>query len=67
MLPQIADFLEREGGSVVAAFCLLVLASAMFMLKIPKAEDIILMAAGAIIAFLKGKASRPASPEPPKP
>ena len=70
MLPKLADFLEREGGSAVAAFLLGLLGAGFYLLKIPKAEEVIMMSAGAIIMGLKGKASRPPAPppaDPPKP
>jgi len=65
MLPKLADFLEREGGAIVAAFVLVILGAGFFLLKIPKAEEIIMLSAGAIIMALKGKTNRiPADAEP---
>ena len=64
-MPRLADFLEREGGSVVAAFVLLFVGWGMWMSRFPQAEQVVMIAVGAIAMALKGKASRVTVPAPP--
>ncbi|MGO9896522.1 MAG: hypothetical protein ACLPX8_20165 [Bryobacteraceae bacterium] len=53
-MPKIAD-LEREAGHIVVSLILIVLGAALWLLKVPKGEDLIPFATGVLARSMIGK------------
>ena len=54
-----ADFLEREAGHVVVSLILIVLGAGLWLLKIPKGEDLIPFATGVLARSMIGRKPAP--------
>ena len=50
-----ADFLEREAGHVVVSLILIVMGAGLWMLKVPKGEDLIPFALGVLGRSMIGR------------
>ncbi len=55
---RLAIFLEREAGHIVVSMLLIVLAAALWLLKVPKAEDLIPFATGVLARSMIGTGNR---------
>jgi hypothetical protein len=51
----LADFLEREAGHVVVSLVLIALGAGLWMLRVPKGEDLIPFALGVLGRSMVGK------------
>ena len=61
-----AEFLEREAGHVVVCLILIVMGAGLWMLKVPKGEDLIPFALGVLGRSMIGKQNQsPPSPGAP--
>jgi hypothetical protein len=56
-VPRIADAIEREAGHVVVSLILILLGAALWLLKVPKGEDLIPFATGVLARSMIGKQS----------
>ena len=54
-----ADFLEREAGHVTVSLALIVLGAALYLLRVPKGEDLIPFALGVLGRSMIGRKSAP--------
>ena len=54
-----AEFLEREAGHVVVSLILIVLGAGLWLLKIPKGEDLIPFALGVLGRSMIGRKPTP--------
>ena len=52
---QISGFLEREAGHVVVSLVLIVLGAGLWLLRVPKGEDLIPFALGVLGRSMIGK------------
>ena len=56
-MPKLADWIEREAGHVVVSLILIALGAALWLLKVPKGEDLIPFATGVLARSMIGKQS----------
>ena len=63
-MAKVAEFLEREAGHVVVSLLLIGLGAALWILKVPKGEDLIPFATGVLARSMVGRNSN--SPAPPQ-
>lgn len=56
-MPSGCSFLEREAGHIVVSLILIVLGAALWILKVPKAEDLIPFATGVLARSMIGNHS----------
>ena len=61
-MAKIAEFLEREAGHVVVSLILIGLGTALWILKIPKSEDLIPFATGVLARSMVGTKTNSAAP-----
>lgn len=61
---KIADFVEREAGHVVVSLILIILGAALWILKVPKGEDLIPFATGVLARSMVGTKSNSTAPPP---
>ena len=54
-----ADFLEREAGHVVVSLILIAIGAGLWMLKVPKGEDLIPFALGVLGRSMIGRKPTP--------
>jgi hypothetical protein len=54
-----AEFVEREAGHVVVSLILIAIGAALWVLKVPKGEDLIPFALGVLGRSMIGKQSQP--------
>ena len=54
-----ADFLEREAGHVVVSLVLIAIGAGLWMLKVPKGEDLIPFALGVLGRSMIGRKPTP--------
>jgi hypothetical protein len=54
-----ADFLEREAGHVVVCLILIAMGAGLWMLKVPKGEDLIPFALGVLGRSMIGRKPNP--------
>lgn len=59
-----ASFMESEGGHIIACFLLILMGAALYQLKIPKGEDLIVFSLGVLgrsmgVKALNGLQARP--------
>lgn len=54
-MTKLAEFIERDGGHVATAMLLILLASVLYKLGVPNAEDIIPFALGTMGRSMMGK------------
>ena len=57
----LADFVEREAGHVVVSLILIALSAGLWLLKVPKSEDLIPFALGVLARSMIGKQVAPPS------
>ena len=58
-MPRIAEFLEREAGHVVVSLILIAFGAVLWLLKVPKGEDLIPFALGVLARSMIGNQSTP--------
>lgn len=58
-MPKWAEFLEREAGHVVVSLILIALGAGLWLVKVPKGEDLIPFALGVLARSMIGKQSTP--------
>ena len=54
-MPKLAEFLEREAGHVTVSLALIAIGAVLWLLKVPKAEDLIPFATGVLARSMVGK------------
>ena len=54
-MPRIAEFLEREAGHVTVSLILIAFGAVLWMLRVPKGEDLIPFALGVLGRSMIGK------------
>lgn len=63
-MPRVAEFVEREAGHVLVSLVLIVIGAALWILKVPKGEDLIPFATGVLARSMVGRNSNSAVPPP---
>lgn len=58
-MPGRADFMEREAGHVTVSLVLIVLGAGLYLLKVPKGEDLIPFALGVLGRSMVGRKNAP--------
>ena len=56
-MPKVADWIEREAGHIVVSLILIAMGAALWLLKVPKGEDLIPFATGVLARSMIGKQS----------
>jgi len=52
---KVSEFLEREAGHIVVSLILIALGASLWLLKVPKGEDLIPFATGVLARSMIGK------------